>query len=94
MASLKGNLPRQIARSGARILSYHVCDWLLATRDLVFDRGMPGDGVIGLRSIRAMVEATGYAGHCDVEIFSAQNWWKREPSEVLRICLERHQTVV
>ena len=44
--------------------------------------------------IRAMVEATGYDGLIDVEIFSAQNWWKREPSEVLRICLERHQTVV
>jgi len=55
---------------------------------------MPGDGVIDLRSIRAMVEATGYDGHIDIEIFSAQNWWKREPSEVLRICLERHQTVV
>ena len=63
-------------------------------RDLLLDRGMPGDGVIDLRAIRAMVEATGYSGHIDVEIFSAQNWWKREPSEVLRICLERHQTVV
>ena len=41
-----------------------------------------------------MVEATGYDGHIDVEIFSAQNWWKRDPDEVLRICLERHQTVV
>jgi sugar phosphate isomerase/epimerase len=64
------------------------------TRDLLLDRGMPGDGVIDLRTIRAMVEATGYNGPIDVEIFSAQNWWKREPSEVLRICLERHQTVV
>ena len=45
-------------------------------------------------AIRAMVEATGYDGLIDVEIFSAQNWWKREPAEVLRICLERHQTVV
>ena len=88
------DLPRQIVRAGKRIITYHVCDWLVPTRDLLLDRGMPGDGVIDLRSIRAMVEATGYAGHCDVEIFSAQNWWKREPSEVLRICLERHQTVV
>jgi len=87
-------LSRQIARAGKRILTYHVCDWLVPTRDLLLDRGMPGDGVIDLRSIRAMVEATGYDGHIDIEIFSAQNWWKREPSEVLRICLERHQTVV
>ncbi len=88
------DLPRQIARAGKRIITYHVCDWLVPTRDLVFDRGMPGDGVIDLRAIRGMVEATGYDGHCDVEIFSAQDWWKRDPAEVLRICLERHQTVV
>jgi sugar phosphate isomerase/epimerase len=88
------DLPRQIARAAKRILTYHVCDWLVPTKDLLLDRGMPGDGVIDLRSIRAMVEAAGYDGHIDIEIFSAQNWWKREPSEVLRICLERHQTVV
>jgi sugar phosphate isomerase/epimerase len=88
------DLPRQIERAGRRIITYHVCDWLVPTKDLLLDRGMPGDGVIDLRGIRAMVEATGYDGHCDVEIFSAQNWWKRDPDEVLRICLERHQTVV
>jgi sugar phosphate isomerase/epimerase len=88
------DLPRQIERAGKRILTYHVCDWLVPTKDLLLDRGMPGDGVIDLRGIRKMVEATGYAGPIDVEIFSAQHWWKREPAEVLRICLERHQTVV
>jgi sugar phosphate isomerase/epimerase len=88
------DLRRQVARSNGRILSYHVCDWLVPTRDLVFDRGMPGDGVIDLRGLRAMVEEAGYRGHCDVEIFSAQNWWKRDPDEVIRICLERHRTVV
>jgi sugar phosphate isomerase/epimerase len=88
------DLPRQIERAGKRILTYHVCDWLVPTKDLLLDRGMPGDGVIDLRGIRRMVEATGYNGIIDVEIFSAQDWWKREPGEVLRICLERHQTVV
>ena len=88
------DLAAQIKRAGSRILTYHVCDWLVPTKDLLLDRGMPGDGVIDLRSIRAMVEATGYDGHIDIEIFSAENWWKREPAEVLRICLERHQTVV
>ena len=87
-------LPQQIERAGKRIVTYHVCDWLVPTRDLVFDRGMPGDGVIDLRGIRAMVEATGYAGHIDVEIFSTLDWWKRDPDEVMRICKERHQSVV
>jgi sugar phosphate isomerase/epimerase len=88
------DLARQVARAGKRIISYHVCDWLVPTRDLVFDRGMPGDGIIDLRGIRSLVEAAGYAGHCDVEVLSSQNWWKRDPADVLRICIERHQTVV
>jgi sugar phosphate isomerase/epimerase len=88
------DLPRQVARSAGRILSYHVCDWLVPTRDLVFDRGMPGDGIIDLPRLRGLVEDAGYAGHCDVEILSAENWWKRDPDEVVRICIERHQSVV
>jgi sugar phosphate isomerase/epimerase len=87
------DLARQVARAGKRIISYHVCDWLVPTRDLVFDRGMPGDGIIDLRHIRSLVEAAGYAGHCEVEVLS-QNWWQRDPAEVLRICIDRHQTVV
>jgi sugar phosphate isomerase/epimerase len=87
-------LAREIARAGRNILAYHVNDWLVPTTDLLLDRGMMGDGVIDLRAIRAMVEAAGYRGHCEVEILSANNWWKRDPDEVLRICIERHQTVV
>jgi hypothetical protein len=41
-----------------------------------------------------MVEQAGYNGHCDVEILSAQNWWKRDPDEVIRIATQRHRTVV
>jgi sugar phosphate isomerase/epimerase len=87
-------LAREVARAGRNILAYHVNDWLVPTTDLLLDRGMMGDGVIDLRAIRAMVEAAGYRGHCEVEILSANNWWKRDPDEVLRICIERHQTVV
>ena len=87
-------IAEQIKRAGPRILAYHVNDWLVPTTDLLLDRGMMGDGVIDLRAVRAMVEAAGYAGHCEVEILSAENWWKRDPDEVLRVCIERHQTVV
>src|SRR5262245_45445551 len=57
---------RQIARAGPRILAYHVNDWLVPTTDLLLDRGMMRDGVIDLRSIRAMVEPAGSRGHCEV----------------------------
>jgi sugar phosphate isomerase/epimerase len=83
-----------IERARGRILTYHVCDWLVPTTDLLEDRGMMGDGIIDLRGIRAMVEAAGYAGHCDVEIFSANNWWKRDPAEVLRVAIERYRKFV
>jgi len=88
------DLARQIARAGKKIFAYHVCDWLVPTTDLLLDRGMMGDGVIDLRAIRQMVEATGYRGHCEVEIFSAANWWKRDPAEVLQTCIQRYQSVV
>ena len=57
-------LEREVARAGAaaRILAFHVCDWRVPTRDLVFDRAMMGDGAIDLRKIRALVEAAGYDG--------------------------------
>jgi sugar phosphate isomerase/epimerase len=84
-----------IARAGAagRILAFHVCDWLVPTRDLLLDRGMMGDGVIDLRRIRGLVEAAGYAGMIEVEIFS-RDWWRRDPDEVLRTMADRYQTVM
>ena len=83
-------LQAQIARAGKRrLLAYHICDWLVPTRDLLNDRGMMGDGVIDLPSIRSWVEAAGYGGYQEVEIFSELDWWKRDPDEVLRVCLER-----
>lgn len=87
------DLARQIARAGRRILAYHICDWLVPTTDLLLDRGMMGDGVIDLPRLRAMVERAGYKGHQEVEIFSANNWWKRDADEVVRTCIERCRTV-
>ena len=83
-------LEQQIRRAGKkRLLAYHICDWLVPTRDLVSDRGMMGDGVIDLPLIRGWVEGAGYAGFQEVEIFSELDWWKRDPDEVLRTCKER-----
>jgi sugar phosphate isomerase/epimerase len=83
-------LQQQIARAGKkRLLAYHICDWLVPTRDLLNDRGMMGDGVIDLPLIRSWVESGGYAGFQEVEIFSELDWWKRDPDEVLAICKDR-----
>jgi sugar phosphate isomerase/epimerase len=87
-------LEEQIERAGRqRLLAFHVCDWLLPTRDLLNDRGMMGDGIIELRKIRGFMEEAGYAGAAEVEIFS-EDWWARPLDDVLATCIERHRTVV
>lgn len=88
------NLGRDIARAGKsrRIFGFHVCDWLLPTKEVLNDRGMMGDGVIDVPQIRAMVEKTGYAGPVEVEIFSSHDWWKRPMDEILKVCGERLAT--
>lgn len=80
----------QIERAGRkRILGFHICDWLVPTRHLLLDRGMMGDGVIDIRAARLAVEALGYTGAHEVEIFS-QEWWQRDPDTVLATCKARH----
>lgn len=88
-------LQQQIQRAGRdRLFALHVCDWLVPTRDLLNDRGMMGDGVIDLRRIRGWVEAAGFDGYSEVEIFSAADWWQRPAGEVLDTCIERHRRCV
>jgi sugar phosphate isomerase/epimerase len=87
-------LQAQIERAGPRrLLALHVCDWLVPTTDLLNDRGMMGDGVIDLRRIRGWIEANGFAGYSEVEIFSTR-WWQRDGGEVLDTCIERHRRCV
>ena len=84
-------LDEQIMRAGAGgrfWLTTSAIGWC-RQRDLLLDRGMMGDGVIDLRSIRSLIESAGYHGPQEVEIFSAQNWWKRPGEEVLATCVER-----
>lgn len=88
-------LQAQIARAGRqRLLAFHVCDWLTPTRDLLNDRGMMGDGVIDIPTIRGWVEAQGFAGYSEVEIFSTLDWWQRDASQTLDTCIARHRQAV
>lgn len=88
-------LEAQLQRAGraGQILAHHICDWLVPTRDPLNDRGMMGDGVVDLKRIRGWFEAAGFHGPQEVEIFSAENWWKRDGDEVLRTCVERYRDV-
>jgi sugar phosphate isomerase/epimerase len=84
-------LERDMARATGRIAAFHACDWLVPTTDLVFDRGMMGDGIIDIPRIRGMAEAAGYRGFIEVELLS-KRWWAEDPDEVLWLMQERHAT--
>ncbi|MGC6519603.1 MAG: sugar phosphate isomerase/epimerase family protein [Candidatus Puniceispirillaceae bacterium] len=86
------DLKAKLMRAGDRILNYHVSDWLADTRDLRLDRGMPGDGQIALRDWRRMIEAAGYLGPVEVEIFSRDRWWKTSAKTMTEVILERMNT--
>jgi sugar phosphate isomerase/epimerase len=80
-------LKEHIAAAGAagRIEVFHVCDWLRETFDLLLDRGMMGEGVIDLRDIRRDIEAAGYSGLVEVEVFS-RRWWSMPEDDILIAC--------
>jgi sugar phosphate isomerase/epimerase len=53
---------------------------------------MPGDGVIELKKLRGLVEAAGYDGAIEIEIFS-DAWWSRPMEEVLDVCVARYKSI-
>ena len=79
----------QIRRAAGRIRGFHVNDWIVPTPDLLLGRGMMGDGVIELRRLRSAVDAAGYAGPIEVEIFN-QALWDAPGDEVLTLMRERY----
>ena len=78
------DLAAQIELTGKmeRLFGFHICDWMTPTADLLNDRGLMGEGCIDVRGIRAMVEATGFCGFNEVEIFS-DRWWGSDQDEFL-----------
>jgi sugar phosphate isomerase/epimerase len=70
------SLQHEIQRCGehGNLMAFHICDWKTPTTDLLLDRGLMGEGCIPVRQIRAWVEATGFSGFNEVEIFSTSYW--------------------
>ena len=78
-------LEKQIDRCGKRIFAFHVCDWRMPTRDLLTDRGLMGEGCIPIPQIRSWVEAAGFNGFNEVEIFSTEFWAQDQTAYIARI---------
>jgi sugar phosphate isomerase/epimerase len=73
----------EIARAGERIFAFHVSDWIIPTPDMLMGRGMMGEGVIEIRRLRSAIEAAGYRGPIEVEIFN-EALWAKPTDEVVR----------
>lgn len=78
-------LKAEINRATGNILAFHVCDWRTPTRDLLNDRGLMGEGCIDIPQIRGWVEAAGFKGDIEVEIFSDEYWALDQPRWLKRI---------
>ena len=63
-------------------------------RDMLLDRGMMGDGAIDFRCFASIMSRAGYVGPVEIEIFSAKDWWTREPDDVLAHCIRRFEALV
>jgi sugar phosphate isomerase/epimerase len=77
--------PAQIARAGAsgRIHSFQLADWITPLpAGVLLGRGQLGDGAVDFRAFRSLVEATGFDGPIEVEIFN-ETLWARDGAEAL-----------
>ena len=78
-------LEKEIKRCGANgnLMAFHICDWKVPTSDLLLDRGLMGEGCIPIKQIRSWVEAAGFTGFNEVEIFSTA-YWKENQVDFLK----------
>ena len=86
--------PAQIARAGAsgRIHTFQLADWTTPLpQGVLTGRGQIGDGAIDMREWKGYVEAAGYAGAIEVELFN-DGLWARDGREVLAETAQRFLT--
>jgi sugar phosphate isomerase/epimerase len=87
----------QVPAAAGRIYGVHVADRREQTRNL-FDRVLPGDGVLPLRETMRAIAATGYDGWYDVEIFSDESFpdslWRVEPGELASRAREKLEALL
>jgi sugar phosphate isomerase/epimerase len=77
-------LRQEIERCGKSgyLFAFHICDWMTPTTDLLYDRGLMGEGCIDIKQIRGWVEDAGFTGYNEVEVFS-NRWWEKDQDEFL-----------
>jgi sugar phosphate isomerase/epimerase len=80
----------QIERAGERIASFQLADFMTPLpADVLLGRALPGDGHIDFPPLVAAVEAAGYRGDIEVEVFNA-DVWAADGDEVVATMLRRY----
>ncbi|MGW7488518.1 sugar phosphate isomerase/epimerase family protein [Streptomyces sp. NPDC054786] len=80
--------------AGSRLAAFQLADWVTPLPEgVLLGRGQLGDGAVDLRWFRERVEAAGYRGPIEVEIFHPA-LWARDGTEVLAEIVERFRTHV
>lgn len=82
----------QIDRAGreGRIACFQAADWITPLpAGVLLGRGLPGAGCIELRRFREAVDAAGYTGPVEVEVFHA-DLWARPGAEILSATVEAY----
>ncbi|MFD3450970.1 sugar phosphate isomerase/epimerase family protein [Streptomyces sp. NPDC058691] len=85
-----------IARAGAggRLACFQVADWITPLPEgVLLGRGQLGDGCVDLRGFRERVDAAGFAGPVEVEIFNPA-LWARDGRGVLDETIARYRVHV
>lgn len=82
-----------ISRARPFTLGFHVNDWLVPNVDTLNSRGMMGDGVVENRRLREAVDAEGYTGPIEVEIFNP-DIWAMDGDDVLALMKARYEQEV
>jgi sugar phosphate isomerase/epimerase len=82
------------AGTEGRIFAYQLSDWLpLVADDVLLQRGMLGDGSIDFVRFNALVDAAGYLGMREVEIFN-RAVWSAAPDEAVATIVRRYCEIV
>jgi sugar phosphate isomerase/epimerase len=83
----------EIARAGRqrRLACFQVADWVTPLpAGVLLGRGLPGEGCIEFRRFRKAVDAAGYDGPIEVEVF-AEDLWSRPGRDILDATIAAYQ---
>ena len=83
--SLESEINR--AAASGNLTSYHICDWITPTSDLLNDRALMGEGCIELGKLSSTINRAGFKGYHEVEIFS-RRWWASDQDDYLSAIIQ------